>query len=46
MRSEFTGRFFYELERYKKYYRKKREDAVDPDAINQAQRQLFGSETR
>ena len=40
------GTLFYELERYKKYHRKKREDAVDPHVINQAQRRLFGSETR
>ena len=36
------GTLFYELERYKKYYSEKREDAVDPSAINPAQRRLFG----
>ena len=36
------GTLFYELERYKSLYREKREDAVDPSAINQAQRRLFG----
>jgi hypothetical protein len=36
------GTVFYELERYKAHYRAKREDAVDPSAINQAQRRLFG----
>jgi hypothetical protein len=35
------GTLFYQLERYKKWYREKREDAVDPLAINQAQRRLF-----
>jgi hypothetical protein len=35
------GTLFYELERYKKWYREKREDAVNPLAINQAQRNLF-----
>lgn len=37
------GTLFYELERYKKYYREKREDAVDPSAINPAQRRLFST---
>ena len=36
------GTLFYELERYKRWYRENREDAVDPSAINQAQRRLFG----
>ena len=36
------GTLLYELERYKTYYRAKREDAVDPSAVNQAQRLLFG----
>jgi hypothetical protein len=35
------GTLFYELERYKAWYREKREEAVDPSAINQAQRRLF-----
>jgi hypothetical protein len=35
------GTIFYELERYKKWYREKREDAVEPSAINAAQRRLF-----
>lgn len=35
------GTLFYELGRYKKFYREKREDAVDPSAINTAQRRLF-----
>ena len=35
------GTLFYELGRYKQWYRKKREDAVDPSAINAAQRKLF-----
>jgi hypothetical protein len=36
------GTLFYELERYKNVYRENREDAVDPYAINSAQRRLFG----
>ena len=36
------GTLFYQLERYKRLYRAKREDAVDPSAINPAQRRLFG----
>jgi len=36
------GTLFYQLERYKAWYREKREDAVDPSAINEAQRRLFG----
>jgi hypothetical protein len=35
------GTLFYELERYKEWYREKREDAIDPSAINEAQRRLF-----
>jgi hypothetical protein len=35
------GTLFYQLERYKNCYREKREDAVDPSVINQAQRHLF-----
>jgi hypothetical protein len=36
------GTLFYGLERYKTYYRAKREDAVYPSAVNSAQRRLFG----
>jgi hypothetical protein len=36
------GTLFFDLERYKTYYLAKREDAVDPSAVNQAQRRLFG----
>jgi hypothetical protein len=36
------GTLFYQLERYKKVYREKREAAVDPSAVNAAQRRLFG----
>ena len=36
------GTLFYQLERYKQWYREKREDAVNPLAINAAQRRLFG----
>jgi hypothetical protein len=36
------GTLFYQLQRYKKTYREKREDAVDRSAINAAQRRLFG----
>ena len=36
------GTLFYQLERYKKWYREKREDAIEPSAINAAQRRLFG----
>lgn len=36
------GTLFYQPERYKTYYRAKREDAVNPSAVNQAQRRLFG----
>jgi hypothetical protein len=38
------GTLFYELQRYKRWYREKREDAVEPLAINSAQRRLFGSD--
>ncbi len=37
------GTIFYQLQRYKDWYPEKREDAVDPSAINTAQRRLFGS---
>jgi hypothetical protein len=36
------GTLFYELERYKSVYLQKREDGVDPLAINNGQRRLFG----
>jgi hypothetical protein len=36
------GTLFYELERYKTYYRAKREDAIEPSEVNLAQRRLFG----
>jgi len=36
------GTLLYGLQRYKKTYREKREDAVEPSAINTAQRRLFG----
>jgi len=36
------GTLFYQLERYKKVFREKREETVEPLAINQAQRRLFG----
>ncbi|WP_213737737.1 hypothetical protein [Bradyrhizobium sp. dw_411] len=36
------GTLFYQLERYRKTYREKREETVDPSAINPAQRRLFG----
>jgi hypothetical protein len=35
------GTYFVGLLRYKGLYREKREDAVDPSAVNQAQRRLF-----
>ena len=38
------GTLLYALERYKTFYRAKREDAADPSAMNQAQRRLFGSD--
>jgi hypothetical protein len=36
------GTLFYQLERCKKTYREKREDAAERSAINAAQRRLFG----
>lgn len=36
------GTLFYQLDRYKNIYRQPREDAVEPSAINAAQRKLFG----
>jgi len=36
------GTLFYGLERYKRWYREKREDAVEPSVINAARRRLFG----
>ncbi len=36
------GTLFYQLERYKQWYRENREAAIDPSAINSAQRRLFG----
>lgn len=36
------GTIFYELERYREVYRGKTEASVDPQAISQAQRQLYG----
>lgn len=36
------GTLFYQLQRYKKLYREKRDDTVDPSAVNAAQRRLFG----
>jgi hypothetical protein len=35
------GTLFFQLERYKLVFREKREDAVDPLAVNMAQRRLF-----
>jgi hypothetical protein len=35
------GTLLYELQRYKTWYREKREDAVEPSSINAAQRRLF-----
>ena len=37
------GTLLYQLDRYKQWYREKREEAVDPSAIYAAQRRLFGS---
>ena len=37
------GTLLYQLERYKKWYREKREDAVEPSIINAAQRRLYGT---
>ncbi len=36
------GTLFYQLGRYKAWYREKREDAVESSAVNKAQRRLFG----
>jgi hypothetical protein len=36
------GTLFYQLERYKEVFREKREETVEPLAINHAQRRLFG----
>lgn len=36
------GTLFYDLDRYKSIYREKREDGIDPRAVNAAQRRLFG----
>ena len=36
------GTLFYGLDRYKSTYRGKREDEVDPLALNAAQRRLYG----
>ena len=36
------GTIFCQLDRYKAYYPEKREDAITPSAVNQAQRRLFG----
>jgi hypothetical protein len=36
------GTLFYELGRYKKVFRRKREGSVDPSAINDAQRRMPG----
>jgi hypothetical protein len=36
------GTIFYELGRYKAYYHAKREDGIEPSAVNHAQRKLFG----
>jgi hypothetical protein len=36
------GTLFFGLERYKTVYRERREDGVDPGAVNAAQRRLFG----
>jgi hypothetical protein len=36
------GTLFFGLERYKNVYHDKREDRVDPSAVNEAQRRLFG----
>lgn len=35
------GTLFFQLERYKRVFREKQEDAVDPLAVNMAQRRLF-----
>jgi len=36
------GTLFYNLDHYKRLYREKREDGVDPGSVNAAQRHLFG----
>ncbi|MGY3618971.1 hypothetical protein [Bradyrhizobium sp. USDA 10063] len=36
------GTLFFGLERYKSVYRDRREDGVEPHAVNAAQRRLFG----
>jgi len=36
------GTLFYGLDHYKRFYREKREDGVDPRSVNAAQRRLFG----
>jgi hypothetical protein len=36
------GTLFYNLDHYKRLYREKREDGVDPGSVNAAQRRLFG----
>jgi hypothetical protein len=36
------GTLFYDLQRYKTVFRENRESAVDPSAVNSAQRRLFG----
>lgn len=38
------GMSFYQLQRYKQWYPRKREDTVVPLAINDAQRRLFRGE--
>jgi hypothetical protein len=37
------GTLFYQLQRYKEWYPENREDAVEPSAINAAQRRLFST---
>lgn len=36
------GTLFHNLGHYKRHYREKREDGVDPGSVNAAQRRLFG----
>src|SRR5262245_57255948 len=36
------GTLFYGLDYYKRLYRQKREDGIDPGSVNAAQRRLFG----
>jgi hypothetical protein len=43
--SGIHGTLFFELERYREIFPAMREDSVDGSAINEAQRQLFGSKT-